>query len=1149
MWFFVLTGVVSALFAIWLYPHALPISGLHLHVTRDEAARIAGRFLNEANVSVPKDYHRVTTFSLDRYARTYLEMKLGLRAANRYAQNEGFCYTWVTRWFRPGNEVEYVVSVAPDGRLIQYVCHLPSDAPMPDSVRPQQVAREFVERFGGVRLDGYRLVAELKQPRAKRVDYSFTWEREGFRLGEATQRVQAVVSGDRVLSYGRWLWVPETFSHELRLQNDRGTMLSTASGVVSGVFGVVAFVVLLFAVAQRRVAWRAVLPVAFLIGAVGLAVSLNQLPLNIAEMDTDETWGAFWLRTIVFSLLGAGLTVLAVIVVVASAEYLYRKTFPDAIPLRHWLTLRGWAHPEGGKRIALGYWLLAVSFLYITAFYTVGRNVFGVWAPSTTPYDNLLSTWFPSLTALLTGIEPAVMEEFFHRVFLLCALRFIFRNTGIALFLSALVWSLAHTTYPSAPYWIRAVELMPPALFFGWLVVRFGPLPTLIAHAGYNALISSDIFLYSDSWLVRANFGLVVAVVLFPAALAWVWSKRAVMVELLAEEEQDPSASAASVSLQPPVAEEPPPREVPLLLPSARRLWQGVALLGVAVLCALGAWRLGEARERYAWNEPESLVPNARLIDRHQAIRIAKRYLPDGVNVAGWQVAAVLESDDRDVHYDYLLEFLAPPDAEQLWSRVQEPKEYWVVRWWKPGARDEWRVHLTQEGWFWARFGRIPEEAPGEKLSQQEAVQRAQRELRRLGFPVNHLRLSGNARRDLPARTEHRLTWDHNGLKVGEAQFHTVVVVTGSTVSHVYRMVTAPSSYLFERAKTTARHVIGALMTVGAGIILVLWGFRVTIEVMRRYRIPWGWGVRLSLPFLALYWVLAILNYPSWFMEQPSTVPSSWYLGYFVAANVGTSVLLAMLLASIAMSVPIWHSVLPDLPSITEWLKALVCPWRYRRIWRQAVGAQAWVWALLLLGFSVNELLATLRPVQAGRIEVPDWLVKMPTPKPTASNTVDYLLPVLVALLLAITVAAVGVVTYLGVLSSAKYMFRTVRRLVFWFLLLLLPISLFRDTWWEAAEFVLLVVALFAGGWLLHRMVLRQNPLTLAAALLHLLLISEGTLLLQYPSYRLGGIFLLLLVLVSFLWAVADWYRERRQQSSASLQPTASDYAAGLDNG
>ncbi len=1132
----VVTGVLALVIGLWLYPRVFPISGLRLNVLRGEAQQIATRFLSQMGVKVPPGYTQVTTFKVVNSVKTYLEQTLGIRRANQVAQEQGFVYLWYTRWFRPGREEDYRVGVDPDGRVLVFVRRMPTDAPMPPSRRPRQVAEQFLQQTIGIDLKEYRLIGESKEPRHARVDYHYVWERTNLQLGEGRQRVEVIVSGDQVIYYSRYLHIPEAFRYSFQRQRVRGMVIATVAYSAAVIFTVILAAVLLFGAVKRHLRWKGALAPAAIVAGVYLLNALNEIPLSIAEMENDQTWAAFWTSEILGSLFSVLLRGALVLLIIAGAELVYRQAFPNAVPLYFWFTRRGWAHPEGRKRIALGYWLFAIHLLYVVLFLGAAQRFLGAWASTTVPYDDLLSTLAPWAYPLLMGIDASVYEEMLFRVFIIALFRRYLKSAWAGIIVGAVVWAAGHCSYPTVPYYLRLVELLLPGILWGWAVMQFGPLTTIVTHALYNVAVSSDIFLYSDQWPARLSFGVVMFWIALPALLSWYWSRRLgehATIELPAEQEVEKTPPA----VESPTAEAPPvERRVEFPAIPRRVLWVSAVVLLASLVLAYANSRLTSAQQRFKWAEGEANPFRVHLLDARQALEKAKGYLPaKGKEVNGWLVGVEnVQIDESDYpEYQYLRRFLSQRDADALWERVQYRDEMWQVRWWQPGSRKEWFVMLTPEGDFWYRYCNLPEEAPGKKISKEQAQQIATSALKELGFPLERLRLSGSTTYQLPARSLYSFRWQVEGLQVGKAQFWVVASVNGDVATDIYREVDVPSSEIFQREVSTVRRVAGGLAIAVVALILFVWNWRVTIQVMRRYRTPWRSLLHPATAVAVLFLFLVFLRYPEQVASAPESLPPETFAMLVMVNLLIVGGLLFIVVMALAPFVPAWRALYPTLPDLTDWWRALSHPRRYRRAWRDAIMIQPAIWSPVLVLFSVIDSVELLAQPGSGRAVIPQWILQTRVDSVYAPLGIATFSPFLFALVVGMLAGLALLVAWFGTLPSLKLMFGNTRRCVLWYLLLTLPGALLFAEWWESLQYVLGAGLFLAGVWLLHRWVLRYNPLALFVFGVHTVFVFDGIAQLHYPTHRAGGVLLVAVVIASFLWAFVDWLVEYRKNRHA----------------
>lgn len=495
----------------------------------------------------------------------------------------------------------------------------------------------------------------------------------------------------------------------------------------------------------------------------------------------------------------------------------------------------------------------------------------------------------------------------------------------------------------------------------------------------------------------------------------------------------------------------------------------------------------------------------------------------------GWQVAAKQLDSGRGEDYEYLRRFLSRADADALWARLRAPDGVWAVRWWKPGTREEWWVLLTAEGGFWERYCQLPEEAPGQRIDRERAQAIATQTLRQLGFPVHRMRLFDSSSHQFPARSFHRFTWQMEGVRVGQAQFHLVVDVEGDVAANIFREVNAPSSYRFQQQRTTIWQAAGAILTAGVFLMLVIWSWRVHVRLMRQPGIPWKAmllpaGVVSVLPPL-----LFLLNLRAHLYSAPTTLPpQAWLLGV-AAATLALSAVLFVGLWQLAPYIPAWRNAFPDSPDPLQWWRALTRPPAHRRVWREAIVAQAAVWAGVGIVAILGDLVELLALPGGRNVSIPAWLLHWQMSNPITAQSILSYSPLSYSLIAALLVGLLAFWLWIGLVAGARSMFSGWRQVALWYLLLLAPAALLLDEGWERAQYLLGVIALFGVLWGLYRTILRWNPLTLFVAGVFATLLVEGAALLHYAQHRQEGIALWLVVVAVLLWAWWNGWRERRQ--------------------
>lgn len=373
---------------------------------------------------------------------------------------------------------------------------------------------------------------------------------------------------------------------------------------------------------------------------------------------------------------------------------------------------------------------------------------------------------------------------------------------------------------------------------------------------------------------------------------------------------------------------------------------------------------------------------------------------------------------------------------------------------------------------------------------------------------------------------------------MGKARAVVVAEVNGAVVTDLYRDVLYPEDE--EERVTTSLQAFGEFASRIVLFLLALRVILVIVQVVRRYPVPWGWGMRLAVAG-ALLVVALLLIAPSREMTSTDGVLSSLWEAF---DQWGRIVLLGMAAAlfflTLSVAVPAWQLAFPCLPSPLQWSEALRHPARHRRLWREAVVAQAGGWALLV-ALSVTSDLAHLwnKPLSTARI--PEWVVQIPAYIGSPSWSVNASSPLMFCLLLALLAGIVAMFGWMALAAWVKVALGSVRQAAVWYGVLVLLVALTSRGTAQLVDYLATATVAFVGGWLLHRFVVQYNPLVVFVTAVNVVLLSQGGALLYFDPYRATGALLLALAGITLLWAVWDWAWERRRGRGAGIAPAHSE--------
>ncbi|HZT33822.1 MAG TPA: CPBP family intramembrane glutamic endopeptidase [Bryobacteraceae bacterium] len=864
-------------FSARFFYRAFPEASIDFRVTREEAGRLAGAFLRSRGLN-PAGYREAARFRYDDDAKTFLERELGLERANRIMGARVRLWQWSRRWFRPLEKEEFRVDVTPRGETVGFAHLIPEAAARP-SVSPEQ-ARALAEGFLREVMHrdpaGLDFVEGSSVSRPARTDHIFAWKEHDFDVKGATYRVEVTVLGSEIGGYREYLKIPETWQRDYERLRSRNLAAQTMDTALMMLLGVGLLVMLLRNVRRRDVPWRQA-GVVGVTGAVLIFLSnWNSRPLAEFAYPTTDSYGSFVARQLLQSLLsalaGGGLLFL----LTAGAEPLYRRAYPKPVALGNLFRLRGLRTKRFFKGAILGLTLTGVFVAYQTAFYLLAYR-WGAWSPADVPYDDLLNTRLPWLFVLLGGFLPAVSEEFMFRMFSIPFLRKLLRSAPAAVVLAGFIWGFGHAGYPQQPFYIRGVEVGIGGVALGWIMLRWGILPTLVWHYSVDAMYSALLLMRSHNLYFVLSGAASAGIMVLPVLAAWIAYLRGRGFE---PEEGLTNADACGPE---PAAEEKA-EEAPAGAAFARP-WTQRRRITVLALAAAGLASLAVPVERFG-DQPRFAVTAA------QAQAAGDRFLAgQGLAGQGFQaVTYVISTWDADTG-KY---FLARRPVSYLAGAYQRdvPLYGWVVRYYKPLDQEELRVALRPDtGQVFGFDHTLPEDRPGADVSAEEARRIAAAYLAGAGFDLSRLELKEASSEKKKARRDHALVWEAkpgDARNLEEARYRVSVEVAGDRVAALRTFWKLPEAFVRERSRRNALSNLLAVLRVAVlvgGAIAAIW---LLIQRTRRRQLRWRPALWIAAALAGLSLADSLARFHLVFRVYDTAVPPGTF-----TASVATSMLIS----------------------------------------------------------------------------------------------------------------------------------------------------------------------------------------------------------------------------------------------------------------
>lgn len=519
-----IAGLLGAILFFGLYDQAFPAAALDLKLSRSEISRLADETMSDYGYDT-SGYKTSLSFSESGMASIYLQRELGIPEANRRIQEENLpIWYWSARYFIPLQKEEFLLQLAPDGRIVGFLHSIEED--QPGASISQEEARELAEAYlidqhGLDLLDWEEISASSEDRPGGRRDHYFSWRERDFEAGESELRVAATVHGDRADGYDYWLKVPESFTRQFAEQSNKADFLSTISQVIGmGGFTIAAIVFFILSLLRYGQPRRPAILMALLVGIVSLLAGLNSLPLYKASYSTTQGYMQFWLEILFYSAIGLVVYMGYIFLIWSGGERISKLVWPrqdKALPLAD----DRWA--ELARSTWRGLMMAGILGGYIVLFYLVATRIFGGWAPMDIGYSDYFATPFPFLPAIATGVLPAIDEETMFRLIGVSLILGLTRHRWLALLIPGTLWAFAHTSYVRDPYYMRGIEILIPAIFlYGLFFLRFNLTTTIIGHMTYNATLGALPMLRSgEPYFIFS--GLVVVLFLISPTLPGLW--------------------------------------------------------------------------------------------------------------------------------------------------------------------------------------------------------------------------------------------------------------------------------------------------------------------------------------------------------------------------------------------------------------------------------------------------------------------------------------------------------------------------------------------------------------------------------------------------------------------------------------------------
>lgn len=850
---------------------AFPEASIDFRYDRKASRAIAERLLAAQRIDV-RDMKHTAVFDGDDYGKIFLERSVGLARANAVMRRDVRLWWWRNRWFRPLQEEEFQVDVAPTGEIVSFTDVIPESRALPavDLPRARQLATSFLT-LNSVRIPDLQLVSESERQLPHRVQRIFTWESQSIRPAGAPYRHVITVDGDRVSSYAQKLRVPETWQRQYRELRSKNMLAGNVDLIFMAITMIAIVAIFIVRLLRGDVRVRMVLVIAVVSIILVTGVSLNSFPIALAGYNTTSSYPAFLAQTI-FSALMQGLGVgMLLVVIVGTGEVLYRERLPGQLAIPRLWSKRVFTSKRVFLSFVIGYALVAFFLAYQVVFYLVAER-FGAWSPAEIPYDEMLNTAFPWIAVLFAGFFPSLSEEFLSRAFSIPFFEKILRSRVAAIVLAGFVWGFGHATYPNQPFYIRGVEVGIAGVVIGFLLYRFGILPLLIWHYTVDALYTALLLLRSGNRYYMISSGLASLVFAIPMIVSIVlYIRNRGFVA-------DDDLLNATIPLKP----VPPPREeeVPAVQDlatiepaSRRRLPAFIALIVIAAVVIAARptalsdvmdYRIsGAEAKRIAatWTKPFATTLAAPVEGFRAWDRGSSR--EDGGGATGFD----------DIASTYLLRHGVSVKQLVELMKTKFPSATWMIRSYTAEQREETFTEVDPRTAKVVGFHRYQDEKKkGARLDQNAALIIASREFARYGLQVGEFEMKEALAFQQPERRDWLFHFQERTPVAANAFRRVTARVAGSEVTQFTPNIKIPDDVYRDAARQTVGSVVINLVRIVAVFLvlgLIIAGF---VTGARKNGFRWRRALRWTAVLSIIPIGAALLRWPLRMFEYDTSM-------------------------------------------------------------------------------------------------------------------------------------------------------------------------------------------------------------------------------------------------------------------------------------
>ena len=520
--FWLVLGITCLIIFLYFYEQTRPEATLSVYLNRQQALQAANAFMTHQGFDLKGYKNAVTFFTGD---SVYLKKTFGLKKTAELLRKKDIpCHAWEIRYFREKDPRGFYLQVDSVTGKINCFFH-DSEKEDVGATLEKNEARGIAERFfssQGISLIHYHLVLEQVYTLTQRNAHMFIWEKSRERVGQATNRLFVMIDGDRVGGFSRYLEPPEGFGYKNFVRELPGNLVLLLFGIIRALLGVGVIIYLFVQFKNGRIRWKlaSVFAIAFIVSRFIIAFNDSEgfWSRYANHLGTIEYISVSVFYEFITALLGG----LWMFILCAVADSLARDVGLEPFAILAPSLSREDQRKGLSQRLLVGYSLGFIYLGYVTVFYLVSELMGVPWKPIASNFGYTMQLVLPVFYPITLLLFDIIFEVFFYQLFIIAAAKKLFKNTWLAVILSAFLFAVGVGILTIRPVSLRILELFVFGLVWGWALVEYGVETVILGQFIFGTSLVVLPFLRAGNIsLQRWGWGML-GVMALPLVVAWI---------------------------------------------------------------------------------------------------------------------------------------------------------------------------------------------------------------------------------------------------------------------------------------------------------------------------------------------------------------------------------------------------------------------------------------------------------------------------------------------------------------------------------------------------------------------------------------------------------------------------------------------------